>query len=47
MFNNIDEGTKPKNGRLSVAFYNKAKNTYKIESFRDSMVDHDCGGKES
>ena len=43
----MDEATKPKNGRLSVAFYNKDTNTYQIKGFRDSLVDKNCGGKES
>jgi len=47
LFNNEESATKSKNGRLSVAIYNKEKNTYKIDSFYETMVDHDCGGKES
>ena len=47
LFNNADEATKPKKGKLSVALYNKDTNTYDISDFVETLVDKDCGGAAS
>lgn len=47
LFNNAENGDTTRKGRLNVAIYMPDKNSYDIHSFKDAMVDDDCGGLSS